>query len=148
MASNADDVAGSPANVDADVAALRPAKLLQPLSKCRELRLSHGIALGGVHQHADAPHAPRLLRARRERPGDRRAAEERDELAPPHSITSSARSRIDIGISTPSALAVLRLIANSKFEVCSTGRSAGCAPRRIFATYEAARCHSGPVLTP
>ena len=32
------------------------------------------------------------MRARRERPGRRRAAEQRDELAPPHSITSSARA--------------------------------------------------------
>jgi hypothetical protein len=46
---------------------------------------------------ADPPHAVALLRARRERPC-RSAAEERAELAPPnHSITSSARSRIDGG---------------------------------------------------
>src|SRR5262249_6554071 len=36
-------------------------------------------------------HARRLLRARRKRP-DRRAAEQSDELAPLHSITSSARA--------------------------------------------------------
>jgi hypothetical protein len=35
----------------------------------------------------------RLLRARRERPRRRRAADEADELAPRHSITSSARFR-------------------------------------------------------
>jgi hypothetical protein len=40
---------------------------------------------------ADAPHSLALLRARRERPRNRRATEERDELAPLHSITSSAR---------------------------------------------------------
>src|SRR6516165_3957527 len=40
----------------------------------------------------------RLLRARRERPRDRRAADKRDELAARHSITSSARSRNDSGI--------------------------------------------------
>ena len=34
----------------------------------------------------------RLLRARRERPRRRRAAEQRDELAAVHSITSSARA--------------------------------------------------------
>ena len=34
-------------------------------------------------QHADAPHALALLRARRERPRRRRAAEQRDELAAP-----------------------------------------------------------------
>jgi len=36
-----------------------------------------------------------------------RAAQQRDELASPdHSITSSARSNIDVGIVTPIALAV------------------------------------------
>jgi len=35
------------------------------------------------HQHADTPHPIRLLRARRERPRRSRAAEQRDELAPP-----------------------------------------------------------------
>jgi hypothetical protein len=49
-----------------------------------------------------------LLRARRERPRDRGAAEQRDELAAPdHSITSSASNCIEIGNSIPSALAVL-----------------------------------------
>jgi hypothetical protein len=33
------------------------------------------------HEHADAPHPIALLRARRERPHDRRAAAQRDELA-------------------------------------------------------------------
>jgi hypothetical protein len=42
-------------------------------------------------QHADPPF--RLLRARRKRPRDRRAADERYELAAPHSITSSGRAR-------------------------------------------------------
>jgi hypothetical protein len=50
---------------------------------------------GPGHQHADArhlAHSPnRLLRARRERPC-RRAAEQRDDVAPVHSITSSARA--------------------------------------------------------
>src|SRR5215510_2291019 len=43
-------------------------------------------------QHADTAHPLALLRARRERPRGRRTAEQRDELAPPHSITSSARA--------------------------------------------------------
>ena len=42
-------------------------------------------------QQADAPHPFRLLRARHQRPR-RRAAEQRDELAAFHSITSSARA--------------------------------------------------------
>jgi hypothetical protein len=45
-----------------------------------------------THQHADPPHPLALLRARREWPRDRRAAEQRDEIAPVHSITSSVRA--------------------------------------------------------
>ena len=46
----------------------------------------------------------------------------------PYSITSSARSRIDCGISTPIALAVLRLTTRSNLVGCSIGKSAGFAP--------------------
>src|SRR5258708_39326274 len=63
--------------------------------------------LGPHHRH-------RLLRARRERPR-RCAAEQRDELAPFHSITSSARASSMGGTSRPSALAVLRLMTNFEF---------------------------------
>ena len=44
--------------------------------------LVFGILLSAGNEHADAPHSRGLLRARRERPRDRRAAEQRDELAP------------------------------------------------------------------
>src|SRR5262245_4827589 len=67
----------------------------------------------------------RLLRACGESPRNRRAAEQRDELAPPHSITSSARSRNDSGIWRPSALAVVRLTTRSNLVGCSTGISPG-----------------------
>src|SRR5215467_9088002 len=82
---------------------------------------------------ADAPHPLALLRARRERPRCS-AAEQRDEVAPSHSITSSARSSTPVGSSMPIALAVLRLTISSNLVACSTGRSAGFAPLRIFAT--------------
>jgi hypothetical protein len=49
-----------------------------------------------------------------------------------HSMTRSARSSNDRGIVTPSSLAALRLITNSNFVGCSTGRSASLAPFRIF----------------
>src|SRR5262245_31620867 len=42
-----------------------------------------------------------VLRVSRERPRRRRAAEQRDEVAPPHSITSSARKRIEVRTATP-----------------------------------------------
>jgi hypothetical protein len=43
-----------------------------------------GHALGIPHQHADPPHPLGLLRACRERPSSRRAAEQHDELASSH----------------------------------------------------------------
>ena len=48
-----------------------------------------------------------------ERPRRRGAAEQRDEVAAPHSITSSARASSIGGTSRPSAFAVLRLITSS-----------------------------------
>src|SRR5262249_24991597 len=75
-----------------------------------------------------------LLRPRRERPRGNRAAEQRDEFAALHSITSSARSRNDWGIVSASAFAVLRLITNSNLVGSCTGRSAGFAPLRIRST--------------
>src|SRR5215831_5360158 len=54
--------------------------------------------------------------------GDRRAAEQRDELPPSHSITSSAVESSVCGTVLPSALAVLRLITSSNLAACTTGR--------------------------
>src|SRR5262249_30208545 len=48
----------------------------------------------------------RLLRTRAERPRDCRAAEKRDELAPPHSITSSAMAMSLSGTAMPSDRAI------------------------------------------
>src|SRR5262249_36956842 len=53
------------------------------------------------------------------------------ELAPPHSITSSARSNNASGILSPSALAVVRLMTRLNLVGCSTGMSPGFVPRRI-----------------
>src|SRR5262249_61916097 len=61
----------------------------------------------------------RLLHARRERPCRRAAAEQRDELAALHSITSSAATSSPGGTSMPSALAVLKLITNSNLVFCT-----------------------------
>ena len=64
----------------------------------------------------------------------RRAAEQRDELAPPHSISSSARPESGSGTVMPSVLAVLRLMSSSTFVACCTGRSAGFSPLRTLPT--------------
>src|SRR5215211_1311685 len=47
-----------------------------------------------------------------------------------HSMTSSARSRIDVGTINPSVLAVRRFTNSSIFVGCTTGRLAGLAPLR------------------
>jgi MFS family permease len=61
------------------------------------------------------------------------------EVAPLHSITSSARARIDGGMVRPSAFAVFRLMTSSNVVGCSTGSSAGRAPCKMRSTYPAAR---------
>jgi hypothetical protein len=61
----------------------------------------------------------------------RRAAKQRDERAPLHSITSSARASSLSGTSRLSALAVLRLSTSSNLVDCTTGRSAGFSPLRM-----------------
>src|SRR5262249_49370162 len=55
-----------------------------------------------------------------------------------YSITSLAWRSSDCGIVKPSALAVLRLMTSSNLVGCSTGRSAGFAPLRIWSAYRAA----------
>src|SRR5262245_36134572 len=51
-----------------------------------------------------------------------------------HLITFSARMSTIGGIVRPICFAVLRLITNSNFVGCSTGKSAGLAPLRILST--------------
>src|SRR6516162_10577388 len=89
-------------------------------------------AVGGSRHYFTSPHPLALLRASRERPRHRRAADQRYELAPPHSITSSARASSVGGTSRPSAFAVVRLTTRSNLVGCSTGMSPGLAPRRIL----------------
>src|SRR5262249_8429238 len=126
-------IARGPAVVDRNVGPDRPTQLLQPLQKSGVAGLHLRIVCRIGHEYADAPHALALLRARRERPR-RRAAEQRDERAPVHSITSSAGRRNGSGIVSPSTLAVLRFTTSSNFVGCSTGKSAGRVPRKILST--------------
>src|SRR5262249_41450652 len=66
-------VARAPAVLDPDVARAAPAELLQRFGDRGHEGLPGRIALGNAHEHPDAPHAL-ALRARRQRPADRRAA--------------------------------------------------------------------------
>ena len=52
-----------------------------------------------------------------------------------YSITSSARSKIDVGTSMPSVWAVFRLTTSSILVASSTGRSAALAPLRTLPVY-------------
>jgi hypothetical protein len=68
--------------------------LLETVHERCEAGLPIRTVRSGIHKGANAPHPLGLLRARRERPGSRRATEQPDELAPLHSITPSARASI------------------------------------------------------
>src|SRR5262249_30044010 len=134
------DVAAGPAILSRDIDSLGPAQLLQALAQRIDARPSLGIVLGGVGQHSEAPHSVRLLRGRRLPHGEaRRAADQRHDLAPPHSITSSARCWSCQGTSRPSALAVFMLITSSYLMGAWTGSSLNLAPLRMRSRYDAAR---------
>src|SRR5262249_54531672 len=119
------------AKVDLDVASIGPAQFLQALYQLPDQGLPFWIALREHTQKSDARHRAGLLRARRERPGDSRAAEQTDELAFVHSITSSASASTLSGTSRPRAFAVLRFMIISNLVGSSTGRSAGLSPLRM-----------------
>src|SRR3954470_14411129 len=101
--------------------------------ECGDTRLSLRVALGYPHLHADLRDALRLLRVRGQGP-DCRTAEQRDELAAFHSISSSAVASSFGGISRPSALAVLRFSTSSNLVGTCTGISPGFAPLRMRST--------------
>src|SRR5262249_21172701 len=81
-----------PAKVDGKILAFDEPGLLQTLpQRCDKWR---GASSRRATEKADHRH-PSLLRARRERPRNCSAAEQRNKRAPPHSITSSARASSD-----------------------------------------------------
>jgi hypothetical protein len=65
-----------------------------------------------------------------------------------YSITSSASICVEVGISMPSALAVLTLMMKSNLDGCSTGISPGFSPRRILSTISATRVNTAGKLGP
>src|SRR5262245_13328403 len=129
MGADACGVSSTPSIIDTDAVAVVPAQLLQRLAESLEIVLLLNI-FGERIEHADAPHALTLLRARHKRPR-RRTAEECDEVAPLHSITSSAVASSACGTLRPSILAVGMLMTSSNLVDCTTGKSAGFAPLRM-----------------
>src|SRR5262249_22657065 len=85
------EVASIEANVEPQVPAFDPAELLQLLPQGGKIGLIYGVALRTKQQHAAPPHAPVLLRARRDGQRSYQAANQCDDLAPSHSRAFSAR---------------------------------------------------------
>src|SRR5262249_2090401 len=119
-----------PTIFDADIAVFNVAGLTQALAEG-----GNDISECPGRSAVEEPdHRQFWLRARCERPRGCSAAEQRDERAALHSITSSARTINVIGTWSPIPLAALRLRISSNFVGCSTGRLEGLAPRRILST--------------
>jgi hypothetical protein len=98
---------------------------IQPSARSRSVK----AAVHGPQTAESAPKNPMVgsfpacCPPRRDRPRCRRAAEKGDEIAAPHSITSSARPSSVSGTVRPSTLAVLRLRISSTFVDCWTDLS-------------------------
>src|SRR5262245_5481525 len=89
--------------LDREDFAFNPSELPQTLAETIDV---------GVRRDGEPAHARTFgLRARRERPRRRRAADKRDEVAPLHSRTSFARATNTSDKETPSDAAVLRFTA-------------------------------------
>src|SRR6516225_864842 len=110
-----------PAILDRDVAAFDEAGFAETFEKCRNLG-RFGIA--GI-KHADH-RRPRRLRAGRKRPSRRRAADQGDEISPPHGLGCPIRSRTtpyhkDHTISYRPLGAVLCVTANAGLPMTALG---------------------------
>src|SRR5262249_24445961 len=112
-------VGSAPAEVDAQVAALDPAELLQTIPKRRDPALNFRIILGVRDQRGEPPHV--LLGECRERPRDPRAAEQRDELASfqlieLHSVPSSQVRIAGYRISSGQSAGISNVCASTGLE--------------------------------
>ena len=102
-----------PARHDCHIMVFAVANFAEALTKRRKKPAPKPAGRSG-REHANYRRSA-LLGPCCKRPSSGNTAKETDELAPPHSITSSARSRIDGGTVRPSALAVLVFTAISNF---------------------------------
>src|SRR5262249_28332336 len=131
-------VVAGPPSIDVKVVVNSPSEVLKPLSERGKPGECLRITITERHQHPDETH-PTFSRGGSDGPDEWHARESTHNLPPVHSMTSSASCCRCRGTSSPSGLAVLRLITNSNFVGCCTGRSAGLAPLRMRSTYEAER---------
>src|SRR5262249_8062000 len=116
-----------PTVFDRDILALDMTRVFQALAKSAQA-LRVPVRRCDVekpdHRHRG------LLRPRRKRPHGC-PAEERDELASFHSITSSAATSSLSGTGRPGTWAFGALMPSSNLVACTTGRPAGLAPWRM-----------------
>ena len=117
--------------LDGDVPVLDIAEISKPLTEGIESSPAQGRMPRRCPEKTNLRDLRRLLPARRERPNGR-TTEQGHELAPLHSITSSARPSSESGTVRPSAFAVLRFMSSSILVDCWTGRSAGLSPLSIL----------------
>ena len=114
---------------------LRPSNQPRSARSCtsQHMRLFiSGSAFVAPEKDYPSSNAVALLGARRQRlHADAPAEQLIFECATPHSMTSSAATRRPGGTVSPSALAVLRLIASWNLAGACTGRSRGLAPLRM-----------------
>src|SRR5262249_22720146 len=126
-------VAIGEAVLNGNVAPIHKAMDIQSLTKGRQAGpIRFGIAAPPPARHRQR----RLLCGRSEGPSRRRAAEEREDIAPSHAVVfhsmiSSAIAESVGGMTRPSVLAVLRLSTNSNRADCCTGRSPAFSPLRM-----------------
>src|SRR6516165_4473552 len=126
-------IASGQAKLENDIAAFDIAEIAEPLPECVEVCRSLAVR---HRKHADARDLSLgLLTGRRVGRNEQRGKPSDDDAATSHSMTSSARARIEGGTVRPSACAVLRLTTSSNLVGCSTGRSAGFSPERMRPTY-------------
>src|SRR6266550_3486582 len=119
-------------------------------TRCSLLSSATRCTLRAPSEKSDHRHA--LLRPRRERPGDRRAAEQRDERAPFHSITSSCLSGPNkhhptkaLGPGTPPRELPLTYARASRPKNSSTARLASFS-KRSASTRSLAQATSKPLM--
>ena len=126
-------IASVPADVQSDIAAVVPAETLQSPAEAVDALQTFSITFGVQHHQADDARTARRLRRGREGPS-RRTGDNTNDVAPPHSITSSAWARSVAGTAKSSARAVFKLTTSSSLADCSTGRSPGRSPLMMRST--------------
>src|SRR5262249_52477556 len=115
--------------LEAQVMTVHIAHICQRLAEHRRTRLVGGWRIDA--QHPDKRHLGCVSGEGRSRSAE---CESNENGEANHSMTSSARARIDGGTVRPSNCAVLRLTTSSNRVGCSTGRSAGFVPFKILST--------------